>query len=295
MAAESVPSWTPWVSALALIVGVLGLSWQIWSYLLSGARVKVRLSAGLLPLNGAGLLRGVGKGWPKNGPSTKEKDLLQHQPAIHLAVVEVVNIGRMPVFLSDVELDFGVTSFRRPWVRTRRSTNPLPVLDGKAASKLDRHQPTRLDAGARHTVIMFFGDLALDSRRRSVRATAQPVGRRRRKSPWHQRWRSGADVPQCPWIEADPVEQQLLETIFPLAILGNVHNLNATYQDLLRICGVGHREIHNALVAALYGGLKIGRKDRDQVLQTAEMVHGLAPAIESLCMARALPETADSA
>jgi hypothetical protein len=289
MASDSVPAWTPYVSVAAFVVALTGLAWQLWLFRLSGARLQVRLMAAFFLVDGSMLFQSPVSGWPKGGPAPRIQTLVGKLPAVHLAVVEVINVGRSPVSVSQVALDFGPIKVWRPWDRWYYSTPLVPLLHGKAAAERDVYEPIRLEAGEQYTAIMFIGYPEPSHLPKSVRATARPAGRRARRSSWRHRWRSGIQVPQFPWMDADPIENKLLEIVFPLLSAMDISKLNATYADILEQCqqmaDINRQDIEIRLRAAL------GEADADHQhlwTETIGNIEELAPGLRASWEHRAL-------
>ena len=198
---------------LALFVALVGFGWQVLSYRLSGARLQVRIIPALMTVNG-GVFR-----FPQSGRSKQEPPArfttLATEPAVELAVIEVINVGRLPVSISNVALDLGIPSVRRPWQRLSRAGHPVAVADGKPAAERG-DEPVRLEVGERYSVFMYVPEVVPCPAPKSIRATALPAGGRAKRSPWPRRWRAGGDFPRCRHGRNDSVNQQLLDAVFPL-------------------------------------------------------------------------------
>ncbi len=183
---------------LALLISIVsasftggGLIWQFALYRLSGARIDVRLIPAVLDSSGT-LATGPEKGWPANLPYPELDNLTPW--TVDLALVRVTNIGRTPVSVDSISLDFG----RFRWFRRGRYTvqgNPIAVHGSTADSVV------RLEAGASVSVIFDLWQLVKAARKRLgqrvvVRASTTPAGRRNRRSSWRNRWKFSSDRAQ---------------------------------------------------------------------------------------------------
>jgi hypothetical protein len=159
------------------------LVWQLCLYRLSGARLIVRL---LPVVQDAALVVGTGpdRGWER----VRDHLSTLEECAIDLAEVRVTNVGRSPVSVSDLSLDFGRAARWRKGRMTMRGF-PVALLDGTTETVI------RLDAGS--TTSQYFDLWTLvDAMREKkpgktidVRASAVPAGRRPQRSRRRARWR----------------------------------------------------------------------------------------------------------
>lgn len=174
------------VAIASACISLAGLAWNLALYRLSGARLNVRLIPAMLTAQGT-LMRGPDKGWRKSIPD-EFSDGVDRELFVDLAIIKVTNVGRAPVSVSDISLDFGRSGWR-PWWRHTISGTPIPIHECSAVDG-----DVRLEAGASVSV-------AIDSRplidhclsrtskgKRSIRATATAAGRRPTRSAWRRRW-----------------------------------------------------------------------------------------------------------
>lgn len=130
---------------------------------------------------------GPDKGWPKAIPEDIA-EAANLEVFVDLAIIKVTNIGRSPVSVSDINLDFGRSGWK-PWWRHTIGGSQIPIHD---FAKIEGD--VRLEAGSSVSV-------ALDSRqlieyglskskngKRTIRATATAAGRRPTRSAWRSRW-----------------------------------------------------------------------------------------------------------
>lgn len=174
------------VAIASVCISLAGLVWNLTLYRLSGARLNVRLIPAMLTAQGT-LMRGPDKGWRKSIPD-EFADGVDRELFVDLAIIKVTNVGRAPVSVSDISLDFGRSGWW-PWWRHTISGTPIPIHERSAVDG-----DVRLEAGASVSV-------AIDSRplidhglsrtskgKRSIRATATAAGRRPTRSAWRRRW-----------------------------------------------------------------------------------------------------------
>lgn len=174
------------VAVASAAVSLASLVWNLTLYRLSGARLNVRLIPAILTEQGT-LMRGPDKGWRKSIPDEFaygiDRDLF-----VDLAIIKVTNVGRAPVSVSDISLDFGRSGWR-PWWRHTIGGTPI-VIHECSAVKGD----VRLEAGATISIAvdsrpLINHGLARSSKgARSIRATATAAGRRPTRSAWRRRW-----------------------------------------------------------------------------------------------------------
>ena len=172
------------VAGCSAAVSLTGLVWQLMLYRLSGARLDVRLRPAVLSLHGR-LASGEERGWRRQVPQLDRIRL--EDGFVDLAEIRVVNIGRSPVTVSGVTLDFGWS--KRPWLRNTLGGIPVPIPYG-----VEHAGDHRLEVGASLTMYVDHMPLVDDVRHerpavRSVRASAQGAGKRPTRSKWRRRWR----------------------------------------------------------------------------------------------------------
>lgn len=174
------------IASISLAIAVVGQSWQLTLYILSGARLRVRLVPALMTHRGT-LTRGGEGGWPSRLPddaSPQDGDLWAE-----VAEIAVANIGRTTVWVSQIGLDFGRDAGFTRRSRTIMTIPPLAILGGLADNA-----PTRLEPG--QDVVMYvplIDSVEWAQKKRShgatVRATASQAGRRAKRSSWQRAWR----------------------------------------------------------------------------------------------------------
>lgn len=174
------------VSVASASVSLGGLIWNLVLYRLSGARLNVRLIPAILTAQGH-LMRGPDKGWRKSIPE-EFSDGPARELFVDLAIIKVTNVGRSPVSVSDINLDFGRSGLR-PWWRHTLGGTPIPVHECSAVNG-----DVRLEAGATISVafdsrpLIEYGLSQTSKGKRSIRATATAAGRRPTRSAWRRRW-----------------------------------------------------------------------------------------------------------
>lgn len=202
------------VAALSLAVSVTSLLWNLSLYRLSGARLEVRLIPAAFGVGGA-LFRGPDAGW-RAGPPAEFADRMTDY--VDLAILKVTNVGRSPVSVTDLALDFGRTSWRPAWRHTMAGT-PVVVADCK-----DYDGEVRLEAGQSFSVaydhepmVEYMTAPERSGRpRRSVRATGRAAGRRPTRSSWRKRWRIGRG--QSIYLPGDrPADHDAFVEVFRVA------------------------------------------------------------------------------
>ena len=172
------------VAYVALAVSLAVAGWQVLQYVLEGGRVRVRMQPGLLTdyiLYTSSTWRDVHDkskgegGWP-----------------VEVAVINIENLGRTPVTISQVSLDLGRP---RRWKRARHTISPRPIKGPQATLK----GTARLEPFDSQTFIFdIWGCLTpsrgLDKKKTPkfplrVRAACHVAGKRRmRRSPWRTGW-----------------------------------------------------------------------------------------------------------
>lgn len=160
-----------------------GLLWQLILFRLSGSRLEVRLSPVLVDERSV-IKEGPESGW-KRGPPPFPEPIGPW--VIDLAHVRVTNVGRTPVSVSDISLDFGRRRRFRPRGRIRMSNVPVSVLKGREETA------ARLDAGESTSNYFDVWPLIEEARKwkqgvLTVRASAEPAARRPKRSRWRRRW-----------------------------------------------------------------------------------------------------------
>ena len=165
------------------LVAVGSLAWQIVLYRLAGPRLAVHLIPAVLDSEQT-LVRGPEQGF---GPSVPDEIVgVLSEWTVDLAEIQVANIGRVPLSLSEISLDLGR---QRRFGRQRYTVRGVPVvLHGGR-----KEETIRLEAGENASVLYDFWPLlkrVRDSGKKwiSVRASVQPAGRQRKRSSWFRRW-----------------------------------------------------------------------------------------------------------
>lgn len=103
--------WTLAIAIVGAATGLAALAAQVWSFALSGPRIKVSVAASFVPSE---------EGW--------------------LLSLEVVNVGRMPVTLAECGIIFGddkkipVGLMREPGLVRHGSSEPQRLPDGESAT-----------------------------------------------------------------------------------------------------------------------------------------------------------------
>jgi hypothetical protein len=126
-------------------------------------------------------------GWGKSSPLDEKIGPW----VIELAQVQVTNIGRTPVSVSDIGIDAGRSKW---WRRGRFSLRGFPVLLLQGI----KDEVVNLKPGDTVWVYFDLWQLVESGRKRkigrtlTIRGTAWPAGRRTRRSPWRLRWRIAA-------------------------------------------------------------------------------------------------------
>lgn len=174
------------VSVASACVSLGGLIWNLLLYRLSGARLNVRLIPAILTAQGT-LMRGPDKGWRKSLPD-EFADGVDRQLFVDLAIIKVTNVGRAPVSVSDISLDFGWSGWR-PWWRHTIGGTAIPIHECSAVKGDVRLEPGSTISIAIDAKPLIDHGLSITSRgKRSIRATATAAGRRPTRSAWLRRW-----------------------------------------------------------------------------------------------------------
>lgn len=183
------------VSIVGIAIAVAGFFWQVALYRLSGARLQVRLRPALLDEESR-LLFGPDAGWgdgPNEGAIARPSGVY-----VELAEIKVTNIGRSPVFVEGIGLDFGAWRRRslRPRRGNRRNSLPRPVKLSVSAGESGTRTDLRMDAG--DTTSVFADVMTLIEHQRTilnnppilhVRGTATCAGRHPTLSARRKQWR----------------------------------------------------------------------------------------------------------
>lgn len=197
------------VSIASACISLAGLVWNLTLFRLSGARLLVRLTPAILTVHGH-LMRGPDRGWRKPIPESMAEGV-DHDHYVDLAIIKVTNIGRSPVSVSDINLDFGRSGWRPGWRHTVGGT-PIPIHECA-----DVKGDVRLEAGASVTIAIDHQpliDYALEHSskfNRSIRATASAAGRRPTRSKWRRRWSQSNDEKRYYPAAPTPERQAFVE------------------------------------------------------------------------------------
>lgn len=228
-------------------IALTGLAWQLTLYRLSGARLDVRLIPAVLTAHGH-ILRGPDRGWRKD--LTDNLSARLEDGYVDLAQIQVVNIGRTAVSVSDICLDFGRATLR-PRSRHTISGRPVPVHGG-----VEDAPSYRLEAGSTATLLMVVLPLVEHERRafprsRSVRASARPAGRRPVRSAWRCRWKisKGRKV-GWPFAEQTPdldAFREVFRVVYPRDVTKLYGAWVAVGAARLRVPGATARDYQEAL------------------------------------------------
>lgn len=171
------------VAAISAAVALTGLVWQLALFRLGGPRLQVRLRPAILDEHCV-LHQGPERGWGDGPPPSLTSKVARLH--VELADIKVVNIGRSPVRVEGIGLDFG----RSSWRGGRHSAVPRPIKTIGASAKTE----LRLDPGDSVSVFADFWRIAKPQQERNprsplvVRGTATRAGRRSTLSPKRKRW-----------------------------------------------------------------------------------------------------------
>lgn len=183
MVPETTAGWALVISIASAVVALTGVVWQLALYRLSGARLQVRLRPGALTPVGH-LVRGRESGWKV--PTPGAESVVGDEPWVDVAIIQVTNIGRTAVSVSEVGLDFGCHPWWKPWARHVVTGRGIPVHEGVEGDIF------RLEVGASISIIVepwgLFRAADHPAEELRVRASALPAGRRRRRSPRRRQW-----------------------------------------------------------------------------------------------------------
>lgn len=178
----STANWALLISIVSAAVTATGLFWQFVLYRLSGPRLAVRLRPALLEDTGT-LYHGPERGWGNVDPP----EFRIGPWVIDLVRIQVVNVGRAPVAVSEIGIDISRT---RRSGRKRSTLRGFPVLVAQGT----KEEVVKLDPGDTLWTYFDLWTLTEHARERipgrsiTMRATAAPAGRRIRRSPWRTRW-----------------------------------------------------------------------------------------------------------
>jgi hypothetical protein len=240
------------VAVASAAISLASLAWNLTLYRLSGARLNVRLIPAILTAQGT-LMRGPDKGWRKSIPDEFangiDRDLF-----VDLAIIKVTNVGRAPVSVSDISLDFGRWGWR-PWWRHTIGGTPIPIHECSAVKG-----DVRLEAGATISVAidsrpLIDHGLSRSSRgKRSIRATATAAGRRPTRSAWRRRW-THRNLSKR-YYSADPSPErdafvEVFRAVYPHDPAKVYHAWTATTALLLRDADADASAIANEISEAL--------------------------------------------
>ena len=179
----------------AAAVALVGLVWQLTLYRLSGARLEVRLTPGVVVPRFGSITSAIDSGWREVGPPTAFAHVDDTLWA-DLAVIRVTNVGRVATSVSGVGLDFGTVKRWRRFARITVTAQSLTLGPDCLESEVIRLEPGEW----RTAYIPVWGYITW---RRSeskghvvVRATASLAGRRSKRSSRRRRWkiRSSAEA-----------------------------------------------------------------------------------------------------
>jgi hypothetical protein len=185
------------VSISTAVIALGGLSWQLFLYWLSGARLKVSLVFGYLGADGTDRRYATARASRK--PPSWSANFCGHVSdlGIEYAEVRVTNIGRAPVSVEDICFDLGRCS---RWSLKRNSITPKNFYDPRRAKHADDRQidPTAqhcLEPGANITVAFNLWPVMAEDKLGSrvgpvtIRGSATAVGRRRTRSKRRYAWK----------------------------------------------------------------------------------------------------------
>jgi len=175
------------LAVISIVVAITSTVWQMVLYRLSGARLRLDIKPGVVTHRGT-LVRWDGRRWP-----TRRPDVLGwSEDDLWFEVVELVvsNQGRTVVWVSDLGLDFGRRSIRRPRDRAVISVRPIVVSGSLAGGGT-----IRLEAGEHKTMYVPVFDVVdwaaqeIGHPVRRVRAKVYFAGVRTKRSPGRRAWR----------------------------------------------------------------------------------------------------------
>jgi hypothetical protein len=181
------------VAIVSAVLAAIGAMWQFLLYRLSGPRLLVRLTPAILSSLGT-IVRGPDRGFIMDDMPPGIGDSLDGW-SVDLAEVRLTNIGRTPVSVAEIELDFGRTSPSwRWWRRGRHRVRGFPIPTHGGVTD----EVVRLETGQSAHVFFEIVPLIRGVRRRKpgkvvLRASACAAGRRPTRSAWRKRWVLHAD------------------------------------------------------------------------------------------------------
>ena len=204
-----------YLAVAGLMLSIGSLCWQLLQFRLSGARIQVRLSPVVFTVHGH-TMRGPDGGWENAPPSEFAEEL--RDGFIELAVITVVNMGRMPVSVSDITLDHGGARWR-PWKRNATAMQRIPIHDGKLGTGALRLE-VRESADVYMDYLPVVKYLRTQPRpAKAIRGSATPAGRRRPKlSAFRKRWKLDAADRTPAWLKPDQrtmAFQELFRVVYP--------------------------------------------------------------------------------
>ena len=183
------------IAAMALVISVAVAIWEMVKYLLEGGRVRVRMYAGLH--SDYALFQAL-----------RWKSLLQRAKkrggwTVEVAVLEIENLGRTAVTVSEPSLDLGRT---RRWGLGRKTISPRPVSAVDACTdrsiRLEPFDRVRFVFDVWQILAPVSGEPP--KRPLKLRGSLRIAGKRfRRRSPFRHTWRV---VPGQLTFDSEPVE-----------------------------------------------------------------------------------------
>jgi hypothetical protein len=165
------------VASVSLALSISGFIWQLALYRLSGARIRIVIARAVMTHRGAVLAGHRGR-WPKL--SMDMAFLSEGDLWVELARIDVANIGRTAIWVSDIGVDFGRDCIFKMGQRTRVSLRPLAIGEGLVDNSAKRLEPGQ--ATVMYFPIVEITDWARKGRR-VARGTATLAGRRAKLSP----------------------------------------------------------------------------------------------------------------
>lgn len=166
---------------LALAVSLAVALWTLLQYVLEGGRVRVRMTSGLL--GDYSLQRGTT--WGKLATGAEGRGGWH----VEVAVIDVENLGRTAVTISDASLDLGALHWWQPWQRWTIGPRPL---EGHEAVTTRTHRLEPFDSV--RFMFQVWPVLAPSLREAPkrplrMRASVRVAGKRwPRRSPWRKGW-----------------------------------------------------------------------------------------------------------
>lgn len=237
------------VAISSACISLVSLVWNLTLYRLSGARLVVRLTPAILTAQGH-LLRGPEKGW--SGQIPESFGNVDRDHFVDLAIIKVTNVGRTPVSVSDITLDFGRSGWRPGWRHTVGGA-PIPIHEcSEVAGDVRLEAGSGVSVAIDHQPLIDYGLQHRSKRSRSIRATATAAGRRPTRSSWRRRWSQGDDSKRYYPAVATPERQAFVEVFRAV----QPHDISKVYEAWIATTGLSLRD---ANVGAMEVAEELGR------------------------------------